>query len=87
LQRSRSVPVKMSKESRTNYSSGDHPQDESNIEDNEAKLHDVISRLRDLVSGEADITLLASYVGTRVFVLNKKVYFCIHNLLITFSGF
>jgi hypothetical protein len=48
----------MSTKDKSNSSCGDHPHEESNIEDNEGKLRDVISSLRDLVSGEADIILI-----------------------------
>jgi hypothetical protein len=52
----------MSKKGESNSSSGYHPHDESNIEDNEVKLREAISSLRALVSGEGDIILLLSYV-------------------------
>jgi hypothetical protein len=54
--------VKMSKKVKSNFSSGDHSHDDSNMEDNEGELHDVINSLRDLVSGEADIILFTLYV-------------------------
>jgi hypothetical protein len=55
----------MSKKGKSN-SSRDHPYDKSDIEDNEGKLHDVISSLRDLVSGEADIILFITYCHIRI---------------------
>jgi hypothetical protein len=72
--------VNMSKEGKLNSSSGGHSHDKWNMEGDKVKLHEAISSLRTLVSGETNA--LSSNNHVLFFLTNWSN---IHILLLRFS--
>jgi hypothetical protein len=71
--------VNMSKEVTLNSSSECHSHDKWNIEGDDVKLHEAISSLRALVSGETNAILCTYYSEiTILFLTNKSNFICIY---------